>query len=324
MMPNSKDSKFKISKVEKLPNAEALITGEISLPFLVELRPKALKHLNEHVKVDGFRPGKIPEDILVKNIGEMRILEETAEMALAQEFNNIIKEAKLSSLGRPEISITKLAPGIPLEFRIKVYLEPEFKLPDYKKIAKNVKSEKPDTTNLDKEVADTVKELEKRKIKADLKDGEKLEDKVRENILKEKEYREIEKRRLKILEELVKAFEVELPKILVDNELEKMLAQFKGDVEQVGLKWADYLKQIKKSEEQVKSEWQDKAVDRVKAELLMARIAEEEKIQPDEKLVEHESKHLQEHYPDADPIRIKFYVYSQLLNQKVLEFLENC
>jgi len=324
---NLKESKFKITKVEKLPNAEAQVTGEISLPFLVELRPKALKHLGEHAQIAGFRPGKIPEDVLVKHLGEMRVVEETAEIALAQEFNNILKEAKLTSIGRPEVSITKLAPGIPLEFRLKVYLEPEFKLPDYKKVAKDVKksdfenSKKSDFQVSDKEVADVVKELEERKIKADLKEGEKLEDKVKENLLKEKEHKAIEKRRLKILEELVKETKIELPKILIDAELEKMLAQFRGDVEQAGIKWDEYIKQAQKTEAEIKAEWRDKAEERVKAELIIFKIAEVEKIDPTKEEVEHEATHLLQHYPDADPVRVRLYVYNALRNQKVIEFL---
>ena len=322
-MPNLKDSRFKITKAEKLPNAEALITGEISLPFLVELRPQVLKALGKDAKLPGFRPGKIPTEVLEQNLGEMRILKETAEIAMAQEFNNILKEAGFSSIGRPEVSITKLAPGIPLEFSLKVYLEPEFKLPNYKKIAKDVPEEKPEIEGLDEKVAGLIKELEERKIKTELKEGDVLEDKVRENLIKEHDHRELEKRRLKIIEILVKETEMEIPKILVETELEKMLAQFQGDVSQAGLKWEDYLKQIKKTEEEVKAEWHPQALDRVKAELIIAKIAEEEKIEPKKEDVEHEAEHLLHHYPDADPIRVKLYMYARLQTQQVLEFLES-
>jgi len=329
------NKKFQVTKVEKLPNSEAQVTGEISLPFLVELRPKAVKYLSEHAKISGFRPGKIPEDVLVKNLGEMRIVEETAELALAQEFNNILKEAKLTSIGRPEVSITKIAVGAPLEFRLKVYLEPEFSLPDYKKIAKEIKksdlkdSKKPGFQVSDKEVANLIKELAERNIKADLKEGEKLEDKIKENLLKEKEHKALEKRRLKILEELVKETKIELPKILIDSELEKMLAQFRGDVEQAlrqnsrqaGNTWSDYLKQTGKTEEEIKNEWRDKAEERVKAELIFFKIAEAEKIEPTKEEVEHEAEHLLHHYPDAEPVRVRLYIYNALRNQKVIEFL---
>ena len=316
---------FKITKTEKLPNAEALITGEIALPFLVELRAEAIKNLGQEAKLPGFRPGHIPESVLMQNFGEMRILEETAEIALAQEFSNILKEAKLSSLGRPEISVTKLALGIPLEFKIKIYLEPEFVLPDYKKLARLsgggiVKEVDHKITN--KEVQDVLKEIKKRGIKADLKEGEKLEDKIKENLVKEQEYRNQEKHRLKIMDDLVKASEIILPKILVEHELEKMLVQFKGEVEHTRLKWTDYLQQVKKTEIEIKEEWHDKAVDRVKAELIIAKIAEKEKIEPEKETIEHEAEHLLHHYPDADPVRVRLYVYTRLLTQKVLEFLE--
>ena len=324
---NKLQNNFKLTNVEKLPNAEALITGEITLPFLVSLRAEALIALGKDAKLPGFRPGKIPEDVLAKNLGEMRILEETAEIALAREFNNIVSEAKLSSIGRPEISITKLASGVTLEFKIKIYLEPEFDLPNYKKIAKEI--EMSDLQVSDKEVADVVKEIEEKKIKADLKKGETLESKIKENLLKEKEHKAVEKRRLKILEELVKETKIELPKILVDAELEKMLVQFRGDIEQAlrqssgqaGNVWGDYLKQAGKTEDEIKIDWRDKAEERVKTELIIFKIAEVEKVEPSKEDVEHEAEHLLQHYPDADAVRVRLYVYNALRNQKVIEFL---
>lgn len=132
---------FKLAKVEKLPDWEAEITGEITLEFLNECKKDALKHLNEHVELPGFRKGNIPEDILTKHVGVMGVLEEAAEIALGREYSHIIEESKLRPLTRPRISVTKLAPNIPLEFKINVVLEPEFELPDYKKIAGEIKEE---------------------------------------------------------------------------------------------------------------------------------------------------------------------------------------
>lgn len=313
---------WNITKIERLPEAEALITGEITLPFLVELRKEAVESLGKDAKIPGFRPGHIPEEILVKNLGEMRILEETAEIALAKEFRNIVKESKLFPIGRPDISITKLAPGIPLEFKMKIYLEPEFKLPDYKKVVAEIPKADIQTVT-DKEIQDVLKEINERNIKVELKEGEKVEDKIKENLGKEKEFRAKEKHRLEIIEKLVKVTEISVPKILIDEETEKMFAQFRADVERVGAKWEDYLKQIKKTEEDIKNEWRDKARERVKAELIIAKIAEAEKLEPKKEDVEHEAEHLLHHYPDADPIRVRLYIYSQLQNQLVLEFLEN-
>src|SRR3989344_5864541 len=100
------DRHFKILKTEMLPDSEAAITGEIALPFLHTSRAEALEHLNKHTELPGFRPGHIPEDVLTKKLGEMRVWEETAEVALAREYANIIEESNIKAIGRPAVSIT--------------------------------------------------------------------------------------------------------------------------------------------------------------------------------------------------------------------------
>jgi FKBP-type peptidyl-prolyl cis-trans isomerase (trigger factor) len=289
---------------------------------LGECRAEALKSLNQTHEIPGFRKGNVPEDVLVKHIGEMHVLEEVAEVALGREYPRIIEEAKLSPIGRPTISITKLAPGVPLEFKIVVALEPEFELPDYEKIAKSVTEEADKTEVTDKEVADVIEELKKQDVKAELKEGETLEDRVKENLTEEKKFRAREKKRLKIVEELVKATDITVPKVIVESEMEKMFLQFKDDVERVGMKFDEYLANLKKTPEEIKKEWEPQAKDRAKAEMIVAKISEKEKIEPTSEEVEHEAKHVLSHYPDADPLRVRIYVFTMIRNQKVLEYLE--
>ena len=313
---------WKITKVETLPQSEAEITGEITLSFLDLCRKEAIDTLGKTASLPGFRKGHVPEEMLVKQIGEMAILEESAEVALGKEYAHIIEGAKLSVIGRPSVSITKLAPGVPLEFKIRVALEPKFDLPNYQKIAKDIAEEPEDNKEIDKEVAGIVKELKERKIEPKLEEGKTLEEMIKENLLKEKEHRTKEKRRIKIIEKLIAETKMEVPNVLIESELSKMISQFTEDVTRSGMKWGDYLKKVKKSEEDLRKEWREKALERAKAELVTTRIAEVEKIEPKTEEVEHETKHLLEHYPDADPLRARIYIYTQLRNQKVLEFLE--
>jgi len=320
-------------KTRELPDSEVEITGEITLSFLSVCRAEALKNLNSNVKIDGFRSGHIPEAILIKKVGELAVLEESAEIALGREYPNIIKELKIGAIGRPTISVTKLALGIPLEFKIMTAVEPDFVLPDYKKIAVEVgkhsvskDAQTPsveETELLDKEVEDVMAELKKHNIKPELKEGEKLEDKIRENIFMEKEFRSKEKRRLAILDKLVKETKVDVPKVLIESELMKMMGQFRDDVSRANLKWEDYLKQAKKTESEIEAEWRPKALDRAKAELIIGKIAESEKLEPNLEELEGETKRLLSHHKDADPLRARMYVYQMMRNEKVFEFLEN-
>lgn len=225
---------FKINKVEKLPDSEAAITGEISLDYLKESRVEALKHLNNNFSRPGFRKGQIPEEVLVKEFGEMGILAETAEIALGKSYGKIIDEAKLRPISRPEISVTKLTPGVPLEFKITLALEPEFKLPDYKKIAKEI-------PEADKEKKESVDE-----------------------------------RRVKIVDALMKATELALPKRFVEGELAHILAHFKEDLSRAGLSWEEYLKKAEKTEDDIKNTWREHVINRAKPEFILSKIAEAE------------------------------------------------
>ena len=313
---------FEKLKTTSLPNSEASITGSISVEYLNECRAEAIKALNARIALPGFRSGHIPKDVLIKKVGEMGVLEESAELALGREYQAIIREAGVKAIGRPQIAITKMVPNTPLEFKITTAVEPEFALPDYKKISTDVMNEPADLVVTDKEIEDVKKEIGERKIDVELAEGETIDSKIKENLSKEKEFRAAEKKRLALVDALVSATTVDVPNILVEAELDKMIGQFKDDILRAGLEWANYLKEIKKSEDDVRAEGRAKALDRAKAELLIDRIAMEEKIEPSEEELEKETKHLLSHYPDADPLRARIYVYTILRNEQVFKFLE--
>ena len=96
-------------KLTSLPEREMELSGLITVEKMAEMRKKALAKFKESVEIPGFRKGNAPEASIISKIGEMRILEEAAELALSEEYPNILEEHKIDALGRPEIAITKLA-----------------------------------------------------------------------------------------------------------------------------------------------------------------------------------------------------------------------
>ncbi len=251
------EKNFTITKVEKLPHSEATVVGEVPLEFLEQCREEALKHLNQNISLPGFRPGLVPNDVLVKTVGEMKVLEETAEIALGKEYGNIVLESKLRPITRPQIAVTKLAPGIPLEFKMHLLLEPEFELPDYKKLASEVAATSAQGSGGPK------KEDEAKSTEGGSPDSQ-------------SEFRE--KKRLKILENLIKETKLEIPNKLIEAELHHTLSHFKQDIDKAGVKWEDYLEKIGKTEEEVKESWREQVVSHAKAELILGKIAEKENL----------------------------------------------
>lgn len=338
--------------INKLPKSEIEILGTMEADVFEKFRAQAIKHLNEHSDLPGFRQGHIPENVLTAAVGEMGVLEEMAEIAIASKYTDILVEHKIDAIGRPKVSILKIAKGNPLEFKIVTAVVPEITLPDYKTIAEKIAEKKEKTSVTDEEVEKVILEIRRQRahvhvegedpkaheIKEEdlppmdeeffkslgaFKDAEELRAKIKENLGHEKEQKAREKTRMEIVKGILEKTEMELPEILAKSELHRMIEQQKFDIANMGLKFEDYLNIIKKTEDDLRKDLAKDAEDRAKTQLIIDKIAEVEKISPDAELVSHEVEHILEHHKDADPNNAKHYVEMVMTNDKVLEFLEN-
>jgi len=95
--------------VTKEDGSQVKIAGEIPKETLEKHRSAAIKALGKNIKIDGFREGHIPEDVLIKKVGEINILTEMAERALAEVYPKAVIEHKIEAVGHPQIQITKIA-----------------------------------------------------------------------------------------------------------------------------------------------------------------------------------------------------------------------
>lgn len=355
--------------IKKLEKSEIEIDGEIEASVFDKFWTKAVKKLSNEVKIDGFRTGNIPEDILVKNIGEDTILDEAAELALREEYPKIIIENKIEAIGRPKITISKIAKGNPLGYKIITAVLPTITLPDYKTISKKVLDEElkkevkvgveeidnvineirrmrarqeevkiPDETSAtdkpqpeaDKAEGETKKEAELPEFNDEfvktMGNFENVADfraKLEKNLQTEKEAAKVEKIRSQIIEETNKGSKMEVPEILISGEQNKMIAEYKNEVTQNGLDWADYLKNIKKTEDDIKKETIELAQKRVRYNLILKNIAKLENIKVPEEEVTKEAERLVKVYEGADLDSAKMYVEDILTNAKVFDFLES-
>jgi trigger factor len=157
-------------EIKLLPGSEVEITGEIPAEDFERERQHAIIHISEGIKIDGFRPGKAPEKVILDKIGERNILDKMAVLVLQKEYPKIINEKKIKAIGQPHITITKLAANNPLGFKIKTYVMPEVELPDYKKIARDTKNEDKEKRRI--EILEKISEGTKADIPKILLDAE--------------------------------------------------------------------------------------------------------------------------------------------------------
>ncbi len=105
---------------------------------------------------------------------------------------------------------------------------------------------------------------------------EKLREQVKENLHEESMEKERQRYEQAVLEELLKKSDIgDVPEILVEAEQDKMLHELEHAIEHDGGKFDDYLSTIKKTRDDLKKEFLNRATDRVKVALLLRKIADQ-------------------------------------------------
>ena len=348
-------------KIQNLPKSEIEISVEAAADSLTHARTKAIKAIQQNLEIDGFRKGMVPEKMVVEKIGEDPLLEEAAEIVINEVLPKIFDEIKKDTIGRPSVSLQKVALGNPLEFKVRIAVVPEFEMPDYKKISKDVLSKEDKDTSLEvseKEIEDVVLQIRKNKAHFDwhqanpnadhhdhpdldkeeslpefndefakaagnFKDAAELREKIKENVLDEKKARIAEKKRVAIMEELVNKTKIEIPEVLVESEIAKSLAQMKDDVAHAGGDWEEYLKHVKKTEDDMRKDLRDGSEKKAKIQLIFNEIAKKEDLKLNPAILENEVKNIMEHYPGASEENARVYVETLMQNSEVLKLLDS-
>ena len=96
--------KYKIKKIGDFENSI-----EISIDFedLESKKEQAIAKISGSLKVKGFRPGKIPKNIVTREVGEDYILEEAVDLYLPEQIFDILKKEEINPAVRPVVKELK-------------------------------------------------------------------------------------------------------------------------------------------------------------------------------------------------------------------------
>ncbi len=377
----------------------------------------AAVRISERAAIKGFRPGKATYDMVKQQVGEIRIIEEAMQSIVEKNFFNAAKEAKLDTVGMPQITVTKIAPGNDFVFTATVGLLPKIKLGNLSTV--KVKHQAKEIT--DKDVDDVLNDLKKMQTKEILKNDiatkedklvvnlemfldkvpveggqapnhqvylnephyipglaeqligvkkddirefqlkfpkdhyqknlagkdidfkvkvndvfelqhpplddefakslgqenmEKLKTILRENLIADAKSKDDQKIEIEILDSLIEASEISVvPDVLINAEKTKIFNELKNSLGSQGIEIEQYLKDLKKSEEDIFNDFQEQALRRVKAALVSRQVAIENNIKADKNDVDEEIKMIRAAYPDNKNVE------ENLKNPQVLETL---
>lgn len=342
--------------------SEVKVTVAIDAETFAGYTAKALKHFSKIVKVSGFRAGKVPKKVIIQNIGTAAIAEEAANLAIKETYPQVLKEKKLLIIDAPIITVSQMPEGEDsdkaFEYTLTAPVPPVFKLADYKNIAKLFFNKDITIKVTEKEIDETILDLRRRRKQIELaqkgispekaqteaakvkntdlpelddeflktlggfKNMEEFKVQLKETIEKDKKAKELNKRRAQFVEEMTTKTSINLPIVLITHELDRLQAQFEGDLKQVGSNLNTYLKSVSKDREKFIEELNPQACKQAKLQLILNAIAEAEKLAPEKKAIETELKHIIKHHKDANEDSARAYVTMQIRNQMVFNFLE--
>ena len=122
--------------VEQSGTCEATVALTVPWNEFKSQVESSLRHHGRHVRLKGFRPGKVPLSILEKQFGE-QARNETIEHYLTRAFQQAVQEKSLKPVGNPQIARddVKLEEGDALRTTFAITLRPEIELGDYKGLA---------------------------------------------------------------------------------------------------------------------------------------------------------------------------------------------
>ncbi|KKP69987.1 hypothetical protein A2X44_02120 [candidate division CPR3 bacterium GWF2_35_18] len=111
-----------------------------------------------------------------------------------------------------------------------------------------------------------------------VKTREELDIKVTESLSEQKINQEEKNFLNEILEQLVKMTNIDLPEVLIEQELKEMEQSMEAQFKPLGVSFDDYLKHQKKTRDDLKKEWKPQAEKSVKLEFALSEVAKSENI----------------------------------------------
>ena len=94
-------------KVKKDGDFENTIEIDIDFEDLESKKDEAISKISKSLKVKGFRPGKIPKNIVIREVGEDYILEESIDLYLPEQIFEILQKEEINPAVRPVVKDLK-------------------------------------------------------------------------------------------------------------------------------------------------------------------------------------------------------------------------
>jgi trigger factor len=156
------------TSVTEQPESRVRVAVQVPPTELERRVQDAARQIGRDMRLPGFRKGKIPPPVVIRQVGLDAVLDEAVRSSLGRWYSDAIDASGIVPVGEPELDFPEMpTAGEPLEFSFEIGVRPVATLGEYK----GVEAPRRDTEPDPKQIDDQLQELRDRAARLETKEG---------------------------------------------------------------------------------------------------------------------------------------------------------
>lgn len=292
----TKTTKTSPAELSWLPKKTFELTFTIPWSEVKKTYDQTLDQVAKNTTVKGFRKGKAPVSVVEKQVDQQALFERVLNQLLPTYFSQAVQKHQLRPVVSPKIQVLAAEQEKDWQFKATACEMPEVKVKDFEKIVKGALAES--------DIWTPAKGQPDQDKKADEKANQ-------------------SQKLAAIFKALAEEIKIEVPDMLIEDEVNRKLSSLLAQVEKLGLKLDQYLVSVGKTAEQLRKDYHAQAEETLKLELILQTIAQEKNLKVEDKEIDQMIEAAQDENikKKLNTPQQKAYIRHTLLKQKVVDFL---
>ena len=251
-MPSLKQSVSKPKDLPKLDDGTRSFDITITQKVVQDARNSNIAKLAAKVEIKGFRKGKAPLNLVEEQLDKNKLYSAVLDEVIPPEYLKYLQANKLAPLTDPRITPTSMEDGKDWTFHVEIVVRPPVDLGKYQEYVKSALSEHAKTHPHDS---------------------------------KEKKAESDNHALSVVFDSLLQNAKLAVSPILIEEEAKNALSKLVNQLAGLKLNLDDYLKSMKKTQEELVKEYTNTAETNIKLELILGAVVDDLKPEVDDKEV---------------------------------------
>ncbi len=279
--------------LDRKPDGTITIKVVVPASNLEKVREEIIGELVKSIELPGFRKGVAPRKLAEEKLSQEAVREEILKKVLASEYVAAVKDSSINPIVNPRIHVEQFTEGTDLIFEAETCESPEVNLKNYKDEVRKIKP--------------APKIIVPGQAAFAQGSGEPKE--------------EPNKKLDEILNAILNVAQMQIPKILIDQETNRLLSQLLDEIKRLGVSLDQYLSSRGKTEADLRKEYEERAEKDLKLEFLLRKIADEEKITVEQKEIDDAISSIKDAKQKQEISQNPYLLAAVIRQQKTLDYL---